>query len=85
MSINLNLLCDADAAARDLVAQMRARITVADAAATRRATIVTGYFSASDERERLRLAAEAVRYDAAHPDEAPLFDELYGASLAEVA
>lgn len=67
------------------VAELYESDEIALAVAARRARIISAYYRTTDERERLGLAAEAVRYDRTHPDESPLFDELYGANLAEVA
>jgi len=91
MSTNL---FDADASTTDeLAARRRARVTLADLDAAFRAELITDYVkvrrtgSWSDE---LRMLAMAKRYDKAHPDEAPLFDELhavemFGAQYSEAA
>ncbi|GAA2629825.1 hypothetical protein [Streptomyces axinellae] len=78
-------LSDADAASvSDLASRRRATTSVADADAAYRADLITDYIAVrrtgvwSDE---LRLLAEAKRYDDAHPDEAPLFDELHAVEL----
>ncbi|MEV5944603.1 hypothetical protein [Streptomyces sp. NPDC051994] len=49
-----------------------------------RAATVTAYVqarSAGDWPAELRLIAAAARYDAAHPDEQPLFDELHAIEM----
>lgn len=55
-----------------------------DEDAAYRADLVTRYYTARGEFAELAVLAEAARYDRANPG-ASLTDELYGASLGDVA
>ncbi|WP_326806684.1 hypothetical protein OHB04_02500 [Streptomyces sp. NBC_01775] len=76
-------LFDADlASVSDLSARRRASTIVADADAAYRAELITEYVAVrGDLAAELRLYADATKYDLAHPDEAPLFDELHAIEL----
>ena len=79
-----NPLSDGDAASvSDLAARRRASTSVADADAAYRASLITSYVKVrGDWAAELRLLAEAKRYDDAHLDEAPLFDELHAIEMS---
>lgn len=74
----MSIVFDGDAAVTsDLATHRRARTTVADAEADYRADLVGLYVAArGDQWAELAVLAEARRYDDAHPDEAPVSDEL---------
>ncbi|MFJ2399829.1 hypothetical protein ACIOUE_00895 [Streptomyces xanthochromogenes] len=92
----LRSLSDADLASRSPLAAQARAMTLVPAVVLDddfRAATVTAYVQArsrGDWPAELRLIAEAARYDAAHPEEQPLAEELhaiemYGTQYSEAA